>query len=141
MGVFAVDSGSLLVKLLLAPLLLASASAAATQPLTVRTGESWVFTVRHGQPVDARQVAASAKPRRGELLISVRRFLGTSMMVTNNTPAAYRFRAELLVGGKAATARACSLPATPSPIFEQWQQQADAVRVSNFEATGPAGRC
>ena len=63
------------------------------------------------------------------------------MMMTNNSAVAYRFRAELLRGGKATAARPCSLPASPSPIFEQWPQQADAVRISNFQVTDNEGHC
>jgi hypothetical protein len=128
------------VKILLAAALLAIAPAAHAQSLTVPTGESWLFTVKHGQPANAHKVSASAQPAKGQVMVTVRSLLGTAMFVTNNSATPYKFRAELLRGGKAEAARACSLPAN-GKIFEQWQKPADAVRISNFVATGPEGRC
>ncbi len=127
-------------KALIALLLLASASATAA-PLTVRTGESWIFSVRNGDPAAARKVAASTKPAKGQVMISVRRLMGTSMIVTNNSGTAYVFRAELLKGGKAITAKSCALPARPDPVLEQWPQQADAVRISQFKPAPRDGSC
>jgi hypothetical protein len=129
------------VKILLAAMLLAGAAVAQAQPLTVRVGETWLFNVKDGQPANARKTAATAKPAKGELMVSVRSLFGTNMIMTNNSRDAYRFRAELLSGGKATTARTCSLPAKVEPILEQWTQKADAVRISDFQATGAEGRC
>jgi len=128
-------------KLLLAAVLVAAASAAQASALTVRTGEAWLFTIDNGEPANARKADSSAKPARGQLMISVRSLMGTAMIVTNNSPVAYTFRAELLRGGKAEAARACTLPAKPTPIFEQWPQKADAVRIGDFKPTGPGGNC
>ena len=128
-------------RILLAAALLAFGSVSHAAPLTVRTGESWVFTVKDGDPANARQVSNSAKPAKGEVMVTIRALLGTAMFVTNNSRVAYTFRAELLRGGKAEAARACSLPANSKPIFEQWEKQADAVRIGNFVATGTEGRC
>ena len=127
-------------KAIAALLLLASASATAA-PLTVRTGETWVFSVGNGDPVAARKIAPSAKPAKGQVKVSVRRLMGTSMIVTNNSGSAYIFRAELLKGGKAVGAKSCTLPAKPDPVFEQWQQQADAVRISQFRPAPKDGSC
>jgi hypothetical protein len=128
------------VKVLLAAALFALPSVAQAAPLTVRTGESWVFTVKNGDPANARKVGTSAKPAKGQIMVTVRALLGTAMFVTNNSATAYKFRAELLSGGKAESARACSLP-VKGKIFEQWQKPADAVRISNFIAASPEGRC
>ena len=128
-------------KLLLAINLLAVASAAQAAPLTVRTAETWLFTIDKGEPANARKVDSSAKPAKGQLMISVRAMMGTAMIVTNNSPVAYTFRAELLRGGKAEAARTCTLPGKPTPIFEQWPQKADAVRIGAFRPTGPGGNC
>jgi hypothetical protein len=106
----------------------------------VRPGESWVFAVKNGEPVNAHKVPASAKPAKGQLLVTVRALLGTAMFVTNGSGTAYNFRAELMRGGKAQAARACSLPAR-GKIFEQWDKPADAVRISRFVAAGSEGRC
>ena len=127
-------------KVLLAAALLAFASVAQAAPLTVRTGESWVFTVKNGDPVNPRKVGGSAKPGKGQVMVTVRALLGTAMFVTNNSRTAYKFQAEVLRGGKAEAARTCNLPAK-GKIFEQWEKPADAVRISNFVATGPEGRC
>jgi len=130
---------------MLKPFVLAFTVLAATPlqaaPLTVRTGETWLFTVKHGEPANARKVQSSAKPGKGQLMISVRALFGTNMIVTNNSPAAYTFRAELLRGGKVTAARPCDLPANGSPILEQWPQKADAVRISHFKKAGSEGRC
>ena len=126
-------------KLLFAALLLSAAPAQAS--LTVRTGETWIFAIKNGEPAQARKVTASAKIPKGRIKVSVRAMLGTAMTVTNNSPIAYTFRAELLKDGKATAARPCTLPANARPIFEQWQQKADAVRISNFTLAGAEGRC
>ena len=126
---------------IVASLMLLTAAPALGQPLTVRTGETWIFTVKNGEPAQARKVTASAKIPKGQIKVSVRAMVGTAMTVTNNSPIAYTFRAELLKDGKATAARPCTLPANARPIFEQWQQKADAVRISNFTLAGAEGRC
>ncbi len=126
---------------ILAPLSLLAAAPAQAAGLTVRTGETWLFTVKNGEPAQARKVTPSAKIPKGQIKVSVRAMLGTAMTVTNNGPIAYTFRAELLKDGKATAARPCTLPANARPIFEQWQQKADAVRISNFTLAGAEGRC
>ena len=121
-------------------LLLASAPAVAA-PLTVRTGETWVFSVRNGDPSAARKVGSAVRPARGEIKVAVRRLMGTSMIVTNNSGRAWLFRAELLKGSKAIAAKPCTLPAKPDPILEQWEQQADAVRIGQFKPAPNDGSC
>ena len=125
----------------LATLLLLAAVPAQAASLTVKTGETWAFILKNGHPVGAHKVPASAKPALGQILVSVRPLMGTTMIVTNNSPVAYTFRAELLQRGKAITARPCTLPADGKPIFEQWKEKADAVRLSKFERSDADGRC
>jgi hypothetical protein len=127
-------------KFALALLLLAAAPAQAAS-LTVKTGETWIFTVKNGEPAKARKVTPSAKIAKGQIKVSVRALMGTTMMVTNHSPIAYTFRAELLQGGKVVAPRPCTLPANAKPIFEQWQQKAEAVRISAFTAASADGRC
>ena len=127
-------------KLAFALLLLAAAPTQAAG-LTVRTGETWLFTIKNGQPANARKVTPSARMAKGQIKVSVRALMGTTMIVTNNSPIAYAFRAELLQGGKAVAARPCTLPANAKPIFEQWKEKAEAVRVSNFTAASADGLC
>ena len=126
---------------LIAALLLIAAAPAQASGLTVRTGETWLFTIKNGEPAQARKVAPSAKIGKGQIKVSVRSILGTAMTVTNNSPLAYTFRAELISGGKATVARSCTLPAKARPVFEQWEQKAEAVRISDFKLAGADGRC
>lgn len=126
----------------LALLALAAFSTAATAaPLTIYHGETWIFTIVDGQPANAHKAKATAKPRKGELMASARAFLGTQLIVTNNSRTAYTYNAELLSSGKASAARSCTLPANDQPTLEHWDEKADAVRIGNFRATGTEGRC
>jgi hypothetical protein len=126
---------------LIAALLLMASTPAQTAGLTVPMGETWLFTIKNGQPAEARKVTPSAKIGKRQIKVAVRPILGTAMTVTNNSPIAYTFRAELISGGKATVARSCTLPTNARPVFEQWQQKADAVRISDFKVAGPDGRC
>jgi hypothetical protein len=128
-------------RLLVGAALLAASSAAHADPLTVRTGESWIFTVQNGEPANAKKVDASAKPAKGQLMVTVRALFGTNMIITNNGSTAYTYRAELFVAGKPSGVRTCALPAGAQPTLEQWPQKADAVRIGAFHPTGPGGRC
>ena len=128
-------------RLIAAAILLVAASTTQAAPLTVRTGESWLFNVENGEPVNARKVEGSAKAAKGQLMVTVRALLGTSMIVTNNSSTVYTYRAELFVAGKPSGARTCTLPTGAEPTLEQWPQKADAVRLSAFRPAGPGGRC
>ena len=128
-------------KLAFALLLLAAATPAQAAGLIVKTGETWVFRIRNGEPAKARRVASSAKIPKGQIKVSVKPLMGTSMVITNNSPIAYTFQAELLTGGKATVARSCTLPANARPAFEQWQDKAEAVRISGFKVAAADGRC
>ena len=120
-------------KWVLALLIAASATAVTAKPLTIKSGESWAFQVAKGEPVKARKVAASAKPANGEIMVTVKSFLGTMLTAVNGTGQGWTFKAELLNGGKASPARTCTLPANAIPTMEQWQgKKADAVRISKF---------
>lgn len=120
-------------KLVLALLLTATATMAGAKPLTIRMGESWAFQIAKGEPVQAHKVAAAAKPAKGEIMVTVKAFLGTMLTAVNGTGQGWTFKAELLNGGKASPARTCTLPASKIPTMEQWQgKQADAVRISKF---------
>jgi hypothetical protein len=129
------------VRVFLAAMLLAAAPAASAAPLTVHAGESWLFTVRNGEPANARKVQATAKPARGEVMASVRSLFGTMLIVTNNSAVGYKFTAELLPGTNISTVRTCLLPPGGKPTLEQWGQKADAVRIGNFRATANEGLC
>lgn len=128
-------------KWLLAMLLLSVPIAAEARPLTIKVGESWTFQIKGGDPVKARKVAASAKPAKGEIMVTVKSFLGTMLTAVNATGRGWTFSAELLSNGKASPARTCTLPASSAPIMEQWQgKQAQAVRISKF-VPADGGNC
>jgi hypothetical protein len=126
---------------LLAPLLALAAPAVAA-PLTMHVGETWIFAIRNGQPSAVRKVTTATNPAKGQVRASVSALGGTTMVLTNATGLAYKFRAELIGSdGKAATARSCTLPAGNQQAFESWQQRAVAVRIGAFKRTDDPGKC
>ena len=128
-------------KWLLAALLFLIPVTAQAKPLTVKVGESWAFQIKGGDPVKARKVAATAKPAKGEIMVTVKSFLGTMLTAVNGTGRGWSFKAELVSGGKASPARTCTLPASSAPIMEQWQgKAAEAVRISKF-VPADGGKC
>ena len=117
------------------------ASAAIAEPLTVRTGETWLFTIDHGEPAHARKVDATVKPASGEVKVSVRSLFGTMMTISNNSPQGYTFQAQLLgANGAATNVRACGLLPNNQPALESWPQKAAAVRIFDFKPA-KGGRC
>ena len=111
----------------------------AAASLTVPIGTSWLFRVERGQPVAARQVGATHVPARGEIRVTARRMLGTTLTALNNSATAFTFRATLIAAdGKALTARSCVLPANNRLAMESWPQAAIAVRVGDFHPTTAA---
>lgn len=127
--------------LLIASLLLASPAAAQSPGLTVKTGESWMFAISRGQPVRARKVGATVKPAPGQVLVSLRSMMGTSLSITSNNPHAYTYSAELIGADKAVPVRSCTLPANARLSFEHWPQKASAVRISDFKVATKDGSC
>jgi hypothetical protein len=126
---------------LLAFALLAAVTPGLADPLTVRTGETWFFTIDHGEPTNARKAEATAKPPRGQVKVSVRALFGTMMTITNNSHQGYTFQAQLIgADDKAVNVRACGLPPNNQPALESWPQKAAAVRISDFKPT-KGGRC
>src|SRR5436190_17747593 len=65
-------------------LALFAAVPAHAQGLTVRLGETWIFVLSKGQPAKARKVDAATSARRGEIKVSVRSMLGTTMTINGN---------------------------------------------------------
>ena len=126
----------------LALLLAASSAAAANRPgLTIRPGESWVFSIEGGQPVHTRKVLGNTKPSPGQVLVTVKSMMGTTMTITSNNRRAYTYKAELIGAAKAVPTRSCTLPANNRLSFENWPQKAIAVRLSDFKATSKDGAC
>src|SRR5436190_25173 len=109
--------------------------------LTVKPGETWVFSLFHGQPTKARKASATAKAAEGQVVVTVRSMMGTSMTISSNNPIAYTYRAELVGAGKAIPARSCTLPADGKISFEHWPEQAKAIRLSDFKPAPKGGNC
>jgi hypothetical protein len=123
----------------LALLALAAAAPVAAKPLTVRTGETWVFSVAHGQPANARKATPATRPANGEIKVTVQPLMGTTMTMTNNSRFDYAYRATLILpGGKAGSAKICAVPADGRLAIEHWQEPVAAVRLSDFKPA-PAG--
>lgn len=130
-----------MIRSLAALALLLLPAPAVAEPLTVAAGETWLFTIDHGEPSHARKVEPAISPASGEVKISVRALFGTMMTISNNSRNGYTFRAQLIGGdGKAVTARTCTLPPGNQPALESWPQKAAAVRISNF-VPASGGRC
>ena len=128
-------------KWMLALSMLLAPVAASAKPLTIKVGESWAFRIQKGDPVKARKVVSTARPAKGEIVVTVKSFLGTMLTAVNGTGRGWTFKAELLNGGKASPARTCTLPASTAPTMEQWQgRQAEAVRISKF-VPADGGNC
>lgn len=119
-------------------LLLASAPLAA-KPLTVRMGDSWIFTVVNGQPAKARKVHGKSAPSRGEMMVTLRPLMGTTMTMTNNSRFDYAYRAALVLpDGTTGAAKSCAVPANGRLAIEHWPRPVAGVRISDF-SRAPAG--
>jgi len=126
----------------IALLLAAVSPASAKAPgLTVRTGETWQFSLFRGRPVKARKASANAKPAPGQIQVTVRTMLGTTMTISSNNPTAFTYQAELIGADKPVAARSCALPPDGRLSFEHWPQTADAIRLSNFKVAPKGGAC
>ncbi len=111
-------------------------TAALAASLTVQPGESWLFRIDRGRPVDTQRVAPAAVPAPSQIRISARRMMGTMITLTNNSRTAYTYRATLIAAdGKAVVARSCVLPANNRLAMESWPQVVVAVRVGDFKPT------
>lgn len=128
-------------KVLFALLLMMAPAAALAKPLVVKMDEAVAFRIARGEAVAVRKVPRDSRPAKGEVLVSVRAMLGTTLTAINATGRGWTFKAELLSGGKASPARSCTLPKSSDPIFEQWPgKPADAVRLSRFKPAD-GGNC
>ncbi len=123
----------------LAFLAILAASPVAAKPLTVRMGETWVFTVANGQPAKARKVATASAPASGEIKVTVQPLMGTTMTMTNNSRFDYAYRAALVLpSGRLGPAKSCAVPANGRLAIEHWPKPVAAVRLSAFKRA-PAG--
>ena len=129
----------------LAPILifasLLAVSPAAAKPITVKTGESWLFSLYRGEPVRARKIKPQTKPSEGQVMVTVTSMMGTTMTISSNNPVAYTYQAELVGADKTTAARSCTLPANSRLSFEHWPEKATAVRLSHFRIASKDGTC
>ena len=121
--------------------LLVAPAAAQSSGLTIKTGESWMFAISRGQPVRARRVKPTVKPPSGQVLVTLRAMLGTSLSITSNNRQSYTYRAELIGADRPIPVRSCTLPANGRVSFEHWPEKADAVRISDFRVARKDGSC
>ena len=113
---------------------------AVANPLVVKPGETWLFALRHGEPVSARRAAPGMATPKGQFKVTVARLMGTSMTISTNGPVSYTYRAEL-IGGGTSPARTCAVPGGNIPALEFWPGKADAVRLSRFRPARAGGSC
>lgn len=122
--------------------MLAAAPVAAKSPgLTVKTGESWMFAISRGQPVRAHKVKPTVKPPPGQVVVTLRAMIGTSLSIRSNSRQSYTYKAELIGADKVVPVRSCTLPAGGRISFEHWPEKADAVRISDFRIARQDGSC
>ena len=131
------------IRLISLALLLAASPGATARPagLTVKTGETWQFSLFRGQPVNARKAGAKSRPAPGQIQVTVQTMLGTTMTITSNNPTAFTYKAELVGADKPVAARSCALPPDGRLSFESWPQTATAVRLSDFKVAPKGGAC
>ena len=116
-----------------------AAAPLSAKSVIVRTGETWVFAIAHGQPANARKAAPSITPGAGEIKVTVQPLMGTTMTMTNNSKFDYAYRAMLILpNGKAGPAKSCAVPANGRMAIEHWPNTVAAVRLSAFKPA-PAG--
>lgn len=128
--------------LVMALTLTSPAIARGTTGLTVPIGETWMFRVERGQPGHARKVTPTTRPRPGEIRLTLRSMIGTTMTVISNSQRSYTYRATLIgAGGEEIGAKSCALPPNNRLAFESWPQTAGAVRVSDFKVTRDDAAC
>ena len=124
-----------------AAMLIGSATLAKSQPyqgLTIQSGESWIFRIDNGQPIDARKVDAQAEPSKGELKVTLDPSMGTTMSVTNNSDLWYNYHAFMTAkaGTEGKRTSVCTLMGSGRGAFENWPQHVPAIRIANFTAAG-----
>ena len=122
-----------------AAILTALAAPLSAKPLTVRMGETWIFAVRGGSPVEAHKVAPAAIAARGQFKVSLQPLFGSTMTITNASRFDYAYRATLvLLTGKVGAAKSCAVPANRQTAIEHWTTAVAAVRLDRFKPA-PAG--
>ena len=129
-------------RLFPALILAALAAPLGAKQLTVRMGETWLFAVRAGSPVEARKVAVAIAPAPGQFKVSLQPLLGSTMTMTNNSRFDYAYRATLVLpSGKPGAAKACAVPANGRVAIEKWTRPIAAVRLDRFKRALAGSLC
>lgn len=105
--------------------------------LLVQSGETWIFQIEQGQPVNSRKVDPQTKPATGELLVTLSPQMGTTMTVTNNTAKFYDYAAFMVrrAGDHGQRTTVCTLLNNGRFAFENWPYSIAAIRLSDFTET------
>lgn len=123
--------------------LAASPAAAQQAGVFVKMGESVVFHLDHGQPVDAHPATGADKPTAGEIRVDLRYANGSStMVVTNNSGGFLNYRAFIArdadSGGKATSV--CTLMDGGRMGVEAWPgQPLPGIRLTDFTPAAQDG--
>ena len=115
---------------------------ASASGITVKMGESWLFALDRGRPVNAHRSPPTAIPAPGQILVVLRPMFGSTMSVFGNLPAATDFRATLIHSdGSRGAVRACSLPAGRMTVVENWAKPVAAIHLDRFKPAPVGGAC
>jgi hypothetical protein len=105
--------------------------------LTVQSGETWIFRIDQGEPVDARKIDGSATPGSGELMVTLKPQMGAMMIVTNNTNKFYNYHAFLTMqpGSEGKATSVCTVANGGRMAIENWPYAVPAIRIADFRET------
>ena len=100
----------------------------------IQLGETWLFQLDQGRPINARKVDANAKPAVGELFVTLRPQLGTTMVIANNSAKFYNYRALMMrrPGDRAEATSVCTVMSNGRMGFENWPYPIAAIHLSDF---------
>ena len=131
-----------LIVSILALSLAAQPASAKPAGLVVNVGETWIFSVAHGQPAKFRKADVKAMPAAGEMKVSLSSLMGTTMTITNNSRFDYAYRATLMLpDGKTGATKSCAVPANGRLAIEHWSKTVAAIRLSDFKRAVAGSLC
>ena len=106
--------------------------------LMIRLGESWIFRIDNGQPVDTRKVDANARPVKGEIKLTLVAEFGTTMTVTNNSGRWYNYHAFATAkpGSEGKRTIVCTMIGDGRSELARWPDMIPAIRIADFTETG-----
>lgn len=125
-----------MLPLLIVAAVTASPAAAQQAGVFVKTGESVVFRLDHGQPIDAHPAARADQPAAGEIRVDLRYADGaTTMVVINNSGGFLNYRAFIArdAAGPGEATSVCTLMDGGRMGIENWPgQPLSGIRLSDF---------